>query len=202
MSERRRVILDAGPALTFCAADKQRILHDTLVDIGDLCAPETVDTEVRTKARSDRRFAAAARNWSRLVESRVGLLSDAATDALVARVSRLSGGMAFETRTRQPRDLGEIMVMAHALVLKEVDSVEVVVLIDEHRAARQANALGLPVMNTPGVLTAAARRGQIADLTEMRKIYTQLRQYDDGLVHIDQTRLLHRSTWERPAPGG
>jgi hypothetical protein len=195
MAFTRPVILDAGPALTFCAANKQRILHDTLADIGELMTPATVDKEVRRKASTSPRFAPALKNWMTLIGSRIAVLPDEATDELVARVSRLASGTAFAERVCQSQDLGELMVMAHGLVLSEVQQLDVIVLIDEVRGARQAHSVGLKVMNTHGVLVAAARRGQIESAAHMRKVYTELRKFDDGLVHISQTRLLEHDNW-------
>jgi hypothetical protein len=200
MSELRPVILDAGPCLTFCAAGKQRILHDTLALVGDLMAPATVDHEIRVKARSDSRFDRAGRNWGGLVDSgRVELLADDQTEALAAAVSRVDG-TPFAERMRQTKNLGELMVIAHALVLREEDGRDVVVLIDDGAGARIASRWGLKVMNTESVLISAARRGFVADKQTMRAVYTLLRTFDDGLVHIDQTRLLKPSSWVLPRP--
>jgi predicted nucleic acid-binding protein len=199
MSEPRPVILDAGPCLAFCAAGKQRILHDTLTLVGDLMAPATVDDEIRHKARSDPRFARALSNWIGLVDSnRVELLPDEQTKALAAAVSRIDG-TPFAERMRQGKNLGELMVIAHALVLREDEGRDVIVLIDDGAGARIASRWGLKVMNTEGVLMSAIRHRFITDKATMRATYNLLRTFDDGLVHIDQTRLLEASRWSGSA---
>lgn len=193
---RRRVILDAGPAITFCAANKQRILHGVLNDIGDLKAPATVDLEVKNKARPGTRFEAARKNWAGLVDNgHIDLLSDEASDALNAAVIQLDGTPLAE-RVRITRDLGELMVMAHALVMRDA-GIDVVVLIDESRAQEVATRAGLRVLDTPRTLGLAARSGLITDRGAMRKIYAELRRFDDGLVDITQTDLLKSATWAR-----
>ncbi len=193
MNRPRRVILDAGPALTFCAANKQQILYGTLSRVGDLLAPERVDIEVLDKARS-RRFTAARKNWLGLVEhGHVALLSDEQSDALDAAVVAISQ-TPFAERVRQTRDLGELMVMAHALVLRD-QGLDVVVLIDEWRGQQLASRQSLRVMDTQSVLRSAARNGFVADRGQMRKVYAELRKYDDGLVDITQTDLLAKAVW-------
>ena len=194
MSETRRIILDAGPALTFCAANKQQILHDTLRRVGELKAPERVHTEILNKAKPRSLFAAARNNWLGLVDhGHIQLLSDEPTAALEAAVLELSG-TPFDERVRHGKDLGELMVMAHAIVLRD-QGCEVIVLIDEWRAQATATRLGLRVLDTHRVLISAARNGLITDRAHMRKTYAQLRIYDDGLVDIAQTSLLSRTTW-------
>jgi predicted nucleic acid-binding protein len=100
----------------------------------------------------------------------------------------------FAERVRQTRDLGELMVMAHALVLRD-QGLDVIVLIDEWRGQQLASRQNLRVMDTQSVLRSAARNGLITDRGQMRKVYAELRTYDDGLVDITQTDLLAKAVW-------
>lgn len=59
-----RPIIDAGPALNFFAANRERLLISVL---GKISAPEIVIDEVRGKAQSDRRFRPAAPVLNRLL---------------------------------------------------------------------------------------------------------------------------------------
>ena len=53
----------------------------------------------------------------------------------------------------------------------------------------------ITIVNTPGVLEAAAGTVHIPDRAAMRKVYEQLRGLDDGLVPIERTRLLSARLW-------
>ena len=102
---------------------------------------------------------------------------------------------------RDQKDVGEDMVMAHALVLR-AQGLRVAVLIDEVRGQQEAARLRLPVLSTEKVLKAVARQAWISSKQEMRDIYTQLRRFDDGLVDISQTELLGADVWSAPTPVG
>jgi hypothetical protein len=110
-----RPIIDAGPALNFLSIHKERLLIATL---GPLSAPETVELEVLRKSQQDERFGAAAIQWRKLTPKWIQILPDDATPELADVVQRISG-LPIGERMRQSRDLGEIMVVAHAVVAAE-----------------------------------------------------------------------------------
>ncbi|BBF99585.1 MULTISPECIES: hypothetical protein [Pseudonocardia] len=205
-----RPIIDAGPALNFFSINRERLLLGTL---GRLSAPETVRDEVLRKARADPRFHAAAAVWSRVVPNWMEILPDAVTPRLNAVVSRLSG-LPLERRRLRAGDLGETMVIAHAVVAAERGAV-VTVVIDDGVGARMADAerrrlerlrlQGLPVgalllVNTVTILELAAGGPYLRDRHEMRSVYDRLRGCDDGLVPIERTPLLAERLW-RPDTG-
>ena len=111
-----RPIIDAGPGLNFLSINKERLLIGVL---GPLCTPETVQAEVlrnaRQDARQDARFQAAARLWPKLTPRWIQVLSDDVTPELAAVVGRLTQ-LPMAQRLRQAKDLGETMVIAHAVV--------------------------------------------------------------------------------------
>jgi hypothetical protein len=201
------IIIDAGPALNFLATKNERLLLSVIG--GYLSAPETVDHEVRDKGASDARFTAAPAVWSKLLAaSRLSILSDDITPALAAATNRICGTPLAE-RKRIARDLGETMVVAHAAVLAEAGH-DVTVLIDDEGGARMATAEhrrltrlrpknpafgSIRLVNTVAVLVSAAGKQHIPDKASMRRVYQALRACDDGLVPIDQTRLLSRDLW-------
>lgn len=200
-------IVDCGLALNFLATRQERILlHATG---GYISAPETVRREVFRKAKPDSKFAAAAHVWARLEHAkRLTVLSDGLTPALEAVVQRLSNTPMIE-RMAVSKDLGEELVIAHAVVQAEAGA-DVVMLIDEIRGAAAATreikrleslavegyAVGsLTLYSTLTVLKAGIGTQQIPDRNSMRTIYTRLRNYDDGLIHISQTDLLSGGAW-------
>ena len=112
-------------------------------------------------------------------------------------------------RLRQSKDLGEVMVLAHAAVQAETGR-DVVVLIDDAGGAKlaaievarlqrlraQGRCVGtLDLTNTQVVLERGAGRRYLPDRKAMRRIYAQLRECDDGLVDITQTDLLSKRVW-------
>lgn len=200
-----RPIIDAGPGLNFLAAHKERLL---IAILGKLSVPEVVRDEVLRKAGQDERFRAAARVWPKLAPEWIQILCDDPTPELEAVVRRISS-LPMERRRRDPKDLGETMVIAHAVVLAESGET-VTVLIDDgegaqlaaleiRRLARQRER-GRPVgeirlVNSLTVLRKAAGTQHIPDRGAMRSLYRQLRGLDDGLPPIDQAGLLSPSLW-------
>lgn len=200
-----RPIIDAGPALNFLSINRERLLLATL---GPISAPETVEQEVLRKARTDPRFAAAARVWQKLPQRLLEILSDDATPELEAAVARITT-LPMAQRTRQGKDLGELMVIAHAVVAAEAGQ-SVTVLIDDGQGAHLATSerrrldrlrnsrreIGtLRLANTYTVLERAAGGEHLPDRAAMRDIYARLRACDDGLLPIERTELLSGSHW-------
>ena len=201
------VILDAGPILTFFAANQERLLISV---VGPLTMPRTVHDEVEGKAARDSRFSAAAGVLRKLRGSRwLTIREDDCTDSLSAVVERTTG-MPFQKRVRRLKDLGEIMVIAHAVILVE-GGTDVVIVIDDGDGARLADAEAqrlerirerdpmvgtLSLVRTVTILEVAVTRGLIADRGELRRLYGRMRDLDDGLEPIDKTGLLARRLWE------
>lgn len=202
-----RPVIDAGPCLNFLAANAERVLLGTL---GPLCAPETVRDEVLRKAARGTRFAPAARTWAKLEPKYIEVLPDDATHMLAKAVERLTS-LPMAERVEDAQDLGETMVVAHAVVGAE-EGMSVTVLIDEWRgagmAAQEARRLDrlraqgrqvgtITVASTLTVLVRAAGGQHIPDRNTMRGIYSRMRELDDGLVPIEQTDLLAPATWAK-----
>lgn len=201
------IVLDAGPALNFFSVRKERLLFDVFSPIA---MPETVRDEVLGKAERDSRFAASAVVLGKLPERLLQILDDDAVPPLsdvAARIAR----MPLSQRARQGQDLGELMVIAHAVVAAQ-DGAAVVVIIDEEAGTRTAHAerrrlerlqaaghlVGtLQVIGTRDILKLSTRTVHIPDRGEMRELYRRLRACDDGLPPIEATDLLAASTWDR-----
>jgi hypothetical protein len=115
-----------GPSLNFLSINKERLLIGTL---GPISAPETVQAEVMRKSRGDERFRAAATVWRKLVPRWIEILSDDEAPELAAVVHRVTRQPMGE-RLKHPKDLGEMMVIAHAVVAAEAGAA-VTVLIDD-----------------------------------------------------------------------
>ena len=105
-----RPIIDAGPSLNFLSINKERLL---IAVLGPFSAPETVQGEVLRKSQQDDRFRAAATVWRKLTTRWIQILPDDATPELATVVQRVSG-LPMDERRRQPKDLSETMVIAHA----------------------------------------------------------------------------------------
>jgi hypothetical protein len=200
-----RPIIDAGPSLNFLSIRRERLLIDVL---GPLSAPETVEAEVLRKSRQDERFSAAEATWRKLTPKWVQILSDDPTPELAVVIHRISS-QPMEQRLQVPKDLGELMVIAHAVVAAEAGEA-VTILIDDGSGARIAAAEirrldrlraanrvagSINLVSTLTVLERAAGRKHIPDRAAMRAIYDRLRGLDDGLPPIGTTRLLLPIHW-------
>jgi hypothetical protein len=200
-----RPIIDAGPSLNFLSVNKERLLIGVL---GPLSTPETVQEEVFRKARQDERFRAAETVWRKLTPRWIQILSDDQTPELAAVVHRITR-LPMEQRLKHQKDLGETMVIAHAVVAAEAGET-VTVLIDDGPGTRIATseinrlrllgttgrAVGsIRLVSTLTVLERAAGGQHIPDKAEMHHIYKRLRRLDDGLPPIDTTNLLSSALW-------
>lgn len=204
---KHRPIIDAGPGLNFLSIHQERLLISVL---GQLSAPEIVQKEVFRKSRQDQRFQAAGNVWRKLAPNWIEILPDDQTPELAAAVHRIDG-VTLEERLRRPKDLGETMVIAHAVVAAEAGD-DVTVLIDDGPGARVAtseirrlrrmaasgHAVGaVMLVSTLTVLERAAGGRHIPDKTAMRGIYQRLRRLDDGLPPLEATSLLSPAIWPR-----
>lgn len=110
---------------------------------------------------------------------------------------------------KQPKDLGETMVIAHAVVAAESGQ-SVAILMDDGRGAMIATSEisrlqrlvsnGQPVgsitlASTLTVLGRAAGTAHLPDRAAMRDTYNRLRGLDDGLPPIDNADLLSPKFW-------
>lgn len=200
-----RPIIDAGPGLNFFSINQQRLLIGVL---GPLSAPEIVRDEVFRKAGQEARFRTAAVVWRKLGPTWMSVLSDDQTPELATVVHRITR-QPMAQRVRNSKDLGETMVIAHAVVAAETGET-VTVLIDDGPGARIAtseirrldrlrnggSAVGsIRLVSTLTVLERAAGGEHIPDRARMRAIYGRLRGLDDGLPPIDATTLLSATHW-------
>lgn len=126
-------IIDAGPVLNFFSTSRERLLFSVL---GRISAPEIVEEEVLRKADTDPRFAPAGRVWGRAKKSLISILPDATTHELSRVVQRITD-LPLDERRKNRKDLGETMVIAHAIVIAE-SGLDVVVIVDEGNGVRQA----------------------------------------------------------------
>ncbi|MBG0738890.1 hypothetical protein IV500_05570 [Paeniglutamicibacter antarcticus] len=211
MAAEQITILDAGPCITFCAAAKQSLLVEVLQrGSNQIRVPDVVNDEVSNRGSNRRDFPPiTVLNWAWLVEhDRIEVVDSSVSsedaEALSVAVKKLTGTPLAE-RLTESQDLGEILVIAHAMVRKDRGEV-VFVVIDEWRGQQLASKFGIKVIDTAWILSSAVVRGLIADRGEMKKTYDALRKYDSGLVHIDQTALLKPALWaqkpkSKAAPG-
>ncbi|MDX2969157.1 hypothetical protein PWY87_30585 [Kribbella solani] len=136
------------------------------------------------------------------------VLSDDYTPALATAVHRITG-QPMSKRKLQSKDLGETMVIGHAVVAAEAGH-QVTVLIDDGQGARLATAEirrlqrlrltgravgAIRLISTLTVLERAAGGEHLPDKAAMRDVYGRLRGLDDGLPPIASTRLMSATLW-------
>lgn len=200
-----RPIIDAGPGLNFLSINKERLL---IAVLGPISAPETVQSEVLRKSQQDDRFRAAAAVWRKLTPRWIQILPDDVTPELATVVQRVSG-LPMAARRRQPKDLGETMVIAHAVVAAESGQ-SVTILMDDgpgatiatseinrlRRLGSSSHPVGsITLASTLTVLGRAAGTEHLPNRAAMRDTYNRLRGLDDGLPPIENTDLLSSRFW-------
>ena len=135
------IIVDAGPALTFLARkDTTKVLFQGLRGLSaypGFASPEAVRNEVLRKSTQKRVLQAAGNKWKTLENSRrIQVLSDDETKELSVAVQRLCN-MPMTQRLSQSKDLGEVMVIAHASVIADTGR-RVTILIEERAGTELA----------------------------------------------------------------
>lgn len=192
------VLLDAGPSLNFLAVRQENILIQAAASASlRLAVPARVEREILGVSQNARfQRSPAEATWRRLRSAgHIDVLDDTlATEPFIDAVTRISGQPAHD-RIRTGKNLGEIMVLAHACVLAQQGH-DVYVLIDESDGRTRARsqitwlqenkATGrLVLWSTPQVLKqAAGQSGWIKHGLTWQAVYQQMRQFDDGLPDL------------------
>lgn len=160
------------------------------------------------KSRQDERFRNAEKVWRKLTPRWMETLPDDQTPELAAVIHRI-GGLPMGERLRHSKDLGETVVIAHAVVAAEAGDT-VTMLIDDGPGARIATSeinrlrrlrtgghlVGtIRLISTLTVLERAAGKQYTRDKATMRATCLRLRDLDDGLPPIEATNLLSPALW-------
>jgi predicted nucleic acid-binding protein len=200
----RPVILDTGPCLNLISINQGNLMHAALsVDFDRLLVPREVANEIEDKSKEVGKFARADRLFKGLVRdfSIEILESDAANDeALVQALKNVSSRPPAALLARRQKDLGEIMVIAHASKLREA-GFEVALVIDDREGQALARRNGFATFGTIRVLGLAASQ-DLVSRAEMKVIYERLRPssgaepMDDGLPHWQDSGLGHRALYK------
>lgn len=186
-----RIIVDTGPCLNFLSLREGDLLHDVLCPDGSaLLIPDVVADELRNKAGEDNRFAPAARVFDGM--KRAGkfeeLLSDLDNEALLAEVEKISPRPVSTLRTYRAKDVGEIVAIAHAVLLTRQGH-DVELLLEDGNGRQWAADAGFPsTITSRRVLALAARDGR-RTLPEMRELYARMRPLDNRFPRWDQSGL-------------
>ncbi len=169
------MILDTGPALNFMASGHHGVLFEVLETrtLG-LQMPETVVEEVARRARNDSRFKKCPSVLNDLrANDLIEILADDIDSADLTKAVESICGIPLESRVQTSKDLGEVLVMAHALVLRD-KGLSPILLIDEWRAKEQAEGLGFTVVTTVGILVIAAQTNIVPKQRTMKRIYGEI----------------------------
>lgn len=200
MAEKVPPILDAGPGLNFFSVNRERLLFSVT---GGLVAPQVVVDEMRRKAQRDARFDATAGIIAKIQGTRLfNVLSDDPTAELNRAVERIAG-VPLGSGHLPMKNLGEVMVIAHAVVRAEAGQTVVVIIDDgdgRHRArleqARlmrmQMNGVAcgrIELLSTVDILRRAFELQVVNDKAELRELYQRMRGLDDGLEPFENTVL-------------
>lgn len=190
-------ILDAVVCVHFVGANLQRILTRSLEAAGlVLLVPQEVCDEIAGK---DRKYPGLAQRWARLEASQfirvLPRLTAVDAPARVVEVIEQIRGLEFEQAVRRRRDLGEVVVISHAVHLSEQGH-HVIALIDDQEGQHLASRWGLEVLTIEDVLAIAINLGLFPTVGRLREVYEKLRAYGDGLVPFPKSGLgEHHDLW-------
>lgn len=198
------VILDTGPCLNFFAVGQGNLMHRALdVDFDRVLVPREVANEIEDKSGEDGRFARARSMFGGM--SRQGLFeileSEESDEELFTAIKIVSSRPPSELMVRRTKNLGETMVIAHAIKLRRQGHT-VTVVIDDGGGRRMAAKNGFEPIGTVRILGLAARNGLVTR-AENKALYERLRPsagapaLDDGLPHWSLTGLDKKELYRR-----
>ncbi|MFJ6216950.1 hypothetical protein ACIQGZ_27015 [Streptomyces sp. NPDC092296] len=183
-------VLDAVVCVHFAGANLVPVLTTALASAGfTLLVPQEVCDEVR---RKDAKYPGLAKRWAALERSRqvqvLPRLELATAPARVIDVLEEIRDLDFEQALLDSRDLGEHVVIAQGVHLKEQGRA-VALLIDDGGGQRAARRWDMDILTMEDVLMLALYAGRFAALDDLRGAYRRLREYGDGLPDFQQTAL-------------
>ncbi|MBP2412280.1 hypothetical protein JOF48_001079 [Arthrobacter stackebrandtii] len=176
--------------------------------LGPLCVPETVHSEMTRKARTDERFSRTQSVLGKLPRALLEILNDDAAGPLSESFERIAK-MPMSGRIKNGKDLGEMMVVAHAATQAE-RGYDVTVLIDDRGgqllASHESRRLGrlrtaepqtgqLQMITSVTVLERSIAGRHLPDHAALRKLCVQMMSLDDGLLPLEMTGLLDSPRW-------
>jgi predicted nucleic acid-binding protein len=183
-------ILDAVICVHFVGANLQNLLIDVLRRAQlVLMVPEEVSNEISGK---EHKYPGIRTRWLRLAQSRhiqvLPILEAGSAPRKVVEVFEEVRQRHFEEAHRDPKDLGEAVVVAHGVHFHELGR-DVILAIDDQGGQAIAAARGLTVMTIEDVLELAIGFNKFDTEGELKATYGRLRQYGDGLPHYSATLL-------------
>lgn len=200
-SDTSKRIIDAGPGLNFLATHSEKLLTEAL---GHLHMTETVIGEIDRRSKRDSRFKDARRVLAKMTPGWVTPIPDDLTDVELDNAVYILTGEPIDDRFARDKDLGEVTVLAHAIVESDHGR-DVIVLIDDgcgrvlaqkaisraDRRRRQRQAAGqITLLSTLDIFAILIRRGHFANKGELKAAYLKIAPMDDGLCsHFEDTAL-------------
>jgi predicted nucleic acid-binding protein len=183
-------ILDAVICVHFVGANLHRLLIDVLrqADLR-LLVPQEVCDEISGK---DKKFPGVGLRWNRLAKSQyiqvLPRLEAVSAPARAVEVFEEVRERQFEDAYRDPRDLGEAVVVAHGVHQRDLGN-DVWLAIDDQGGRAIAAARGLQLLSIEDVLTMAVAFGKFDTDGDLKDVYGKLRKYGEGLVPYNRTDL-------------
>ncbi|WP_406144391.1 hypothetical protein [Streptomyces sp. NBC_01012] len=184
-------VLDAVACVHFAGANLNRVLTTALAHAGwVILVPQEVCDEIRGK---ERKFPGLEKRWAALERSpyvRVlpRLEMTRPSDLRVITVLEELRDAEFERALLQRKDLGECVVVAHGVGLREQGH-DVTLLMDDHGGQTMAAERGLAYATIEDVLVLAVDAGCFATGQDLMKAYARLQEFGSGLPDYRRTAL-------------
>ncbi|CAL9505919.1 hypothetical protein SUDANB106_03560 [Streptomyces sp. enrichment culture] len=184
-------MLDAVVCVHFAGANLNRVLTAALEYAEwTILVPQEVCDEIRGK---DRKYPGLERRWAALESSRYvrvlpRLVIGEASQARAVQVLEALRDAEFEQAIRRPKDLGECVVVAQGVRLREQGH-QVTLLMDDRGGLAMAADWDLTCATIEDVLVLAVHAGCFRTVEELARAYRKLQEYGSGLPGFRDTLL-------------
>ncbi|WP_216387076.1 PIN domain-containing protein [Arcanobacterium phocae] len=190
------IIVDTSVLLSFICSNNENFLL-AFVQGAPLYVPETIDNEMARKLK-ERRFKHGRKTWETLKDSQyITVLKDDYSTLLP--IIRGYAGPKFGVQDGLAKNLGEYVGLAHCISRQRINEEKkieekVAILLDDGDGVELARKRKIMSFSSEQVLLRAVQLRLLPSRGEAKKVWDQLRKYDEH-VPFEDTKLSDRTLY-------
>ncbi|WP_216452446.1 hypothetical protein [Arcanobacterium phocae] len=191
------IIVDTSVLLSFICSNNENFLL-AFVQGAPLYVPETIDNEMARKLKEPR-FKHGRKTWETLKDSQyITVLKDDYSTLLP--IIRGWAGPRFGLQHGLAKNLGEYVGIAHCIARQDDNrknncTEKVAIILDDGEGAELARKRQIASFQSEQVLLRAVQLGHLTTRDAVRKVWDQLRKYDEH-IPFEDTKLADRKLYQ------